>query len=169
MQAGRQAGRQAAGHPPEVARQVLLNLFLCGRLWGLGPQQRHHAHDEAGGAEPALAAVGLGQPLLHGVHAVAGVAHPLHGHHVHALHSIQRAQAGVDGAVVQAAVGLGAGYHDRAGAAPALAAPQLGPCQTDLCGQQGGWQAGEVVGEGQPGRGGRKLRGGWRRRRRQRN
>lgn len=81
---------------PEVARQVLLDLLLCGGLGRLGPQQRHHGHDKAGGAEAALRAVRLGQPLLHGVHAVAGVAHPFHRHHVHPLNCIEGAEAGVD-------------------------------------------------------------------------
>ena len=51
-------------HPPQVACQRLLDFLLSGRLRRHAPQQRRHAHDEAGGAEAALAAVRPGQPLL---------------------------------------------------------------------------------------------------------
>ncbi len=63
---------------------------------------------------------------------VARVARTLHGDDVHALHAVQRRQARVDGAVPQLAVRL-AGHHDRARAAAALAAAQLGPGEALLC------------------------------------
>jgi hypothetical protein len=56
----------------------------------------------------------------------------LHGDDVHALHTVQRRQARVYGAVPQLAVRL-AGHHDRARAAAALAAAQLGPGEALLC------------------------------------
>ena len=58
---------------PEVAGQVLLDLLHAGGLLG-GAQQAVHAHHEARGAEAALAAVRLGQALLHRVQALARVA-----------------------------------------------------------------------------------------------
>lgn len=133
MQAAGGAVCGGSGDAPQIASQRLLDLLLRGRLGRLAAQQRHHAHHKAGGAEAALRAVRACQPLLDGVQPVARVAHALHRDDVAALGRIQRAQAGVDRAMVQRAVGFSGRQQDGAGAAAALAASQFGPRKTQFC------------------------------------
>ena len=130
------------------------------------PQEGVHAHHKARRTEAALGAVCVGQGGLDRVQAVPHAAQALHRHHVAPLRGGEGHEARVDGAVVdcwmregragrgrpavaaadvvQAGEGVlpgGAGVsgaqHDGAGAAPALAAAQLGAGEGEV------WEEGE--------------------------
>ena len=107
----------------DVADQALADLVPGGVRDVV--EQGAGRHQLARGAEPALRAVVLDEPLLQRAQLVA-VGQPLDRGHLPAVGPDRELAAGVDGGAVE---------PDRAGAALASVAADLGPCQTQVVAQ----------------------------------
>ena len=111
-----------AGAAAEIALQRRLNLRFAG--FRHGEPEGVKRHDDARGAEAALAGVFRHHRLLHRVEAV-GAGEVLHRHHMAAVDGGKEPDAGIDRLVGEALCRQAADQH-RAGAAIALRAALLG-------------------------------------------